>query len=586
MEASRRTIVGKILSAAAALLTVLILSLCLAPTKAHAEIIDGDCSHYSTLVTSSVYWSLDTDTGALSIYGTGTMGSGNGHKPNAVSWADYSNLIKTVSISSGVTSIQNDAFRGCAALESISLPNTLISLGGYAFYGCAALESIDLPSSLSSITSYAFVGASALKSITIPSSVKYVRESAFKDCTALESVYIEDGSCYELDMGCFQGCAKLSSIRIPDSVTLINDNCFQDCISLGCINLPAALTLIGDYAFSGCTALESIVIPSSVTKIGGNAFAECSSLKDVTFETDAVCTLLGIRAFYSCRSLTSIFIPKSVERIDVGCFSSTPIATISFEERRSYLEVQFDNFNSSSLKNVYFGNATRKDNIGWYQNDSQNTGLTNATWHYDHIHSWTTSEEGRPTCTEGDIDIETCEVCKASQAVRVGALGHSYGSPTITFADNQSSATATWTCEHDITHVETAACTVTSEITKAATCETAGDTTYTATVAANEAKGLPAGSSSITLADIPAQGHEYVDGVCTRCGFLFGDVNASGAINIVDAQIAYDLSRGRYREHDYFNILWARANVNGDETVDAADARALQCFVHYGRMGN
>ena len=73
-----------------------------------------------------------------------------------------------------------------------------------------------------------------------------------------------------------------------------------------------------------------------------------------------------------------------------------------------------------------------------------------------------------------------------------------------------------------------------------------------------------------------------------------GDVNNNGKINIVDAQVIYDMSRGNYGENyaslalpagwTHATLVWA-ANVNGDDAIDAADAFATQYFVHYGTWG-
>ena len=70
-----------------------------------------------------------------------------------------------------------------------------------------------------------------------------------------------------------------------------------------------------------------------------------------------------------------------------------------------------------------------------------------------------------------------------------------------------------------------------------------------------------------------------------------GDANGNGRVNIVDAQVVYDMAAGAYGA-DYAalalpagwtraTLLWA-ANVNGDDAIDAADAFAIQRFVHYG----
>ena len=70
-----------------------------------------------------------------------------------------------------------------------------------------------------------------------------------------------------------------------------------------------------------------------------------------------------------------------------------------------------------------------------------------------------------------------------------------------------------------------------------------------------------------------------------------GDANGNGRVNIVDAQVVYDMATGVYGEGyaaltlptgwTHATLLWA-ANVNGDDAIDAVDAFAIQRFVHYG----
>ena len=84
-----------------------------------------------------------------------------------------------------------------------------------------------------------------------------------------------------IDDYAFYGCASLSSIVIPESVTKIGQSPFIGCTSLTTIVLPDEITKIGDYAFDECKSLSSMVIPGSVTEIGAWAFIRCSNLKTI-----------------------------------------------------------------------------------------------------------------------------------------------------------------------------------------------------------------------------------------------------------------------------------------------------------------
>ena len=76
----------------------------------------------------------------------------------------------------------------------------------------------------------------------------------------------------------FYGCSGLTSVTIPNSVSIIGHYAFYGCSGLTSVTIPNSVSIIDYYAFSGCRGLTTINIPSSVSIICGYAFDNCSQL--------------------------------------------------------------------------------------------------------------------------------------------------------------------------------------------------------------------------------------------------------------------------------------------------------------------
>ena len=163
-----------------------------------------------------------------------------------------------------------------------------------------------------------FSSRSYLTSITIPDSVTIIDERAFDDCENLKSITIGN-SVTTIGYGAFWGCSNLESITIPDSVTSIGDNAFRNTSWLESKREENPLVIVNGILIDGVTCSGDVVIPDSVTSIGGEAFRDCSNLASITIP-DTV-TSIGQGAFSQCTSLKSIIIPDTVTSIDAFTFS-------------------------------------------------------------------------------------------------------------------------------------------------------------------------------------------------------------------------------------------------------------------------
>ena len=261
--------------------------------------------------TSSVRWHLDTETGILTISGTGDMHNwGYGSTP----YYSYVNYIKSLVIEEGITSIGDYAFIQCTNLESVSLPNSIKSIGDNAFSMCEKLPSITIPNSVITIKSAAFTQCRKLATITIPSSVTEIPYSIFSYCTNLTEIIVDsDNKVYDSRNGCN---------AIMETAT--------DKLVSGCINttIPSDTKTIGANAFYGCTyGFTSFEIPEGVDEIGSGAFQGCIYLKEISLPS----TLKRIQsnAFQSCYDLTSIVIPVNVESIGYGAFANCSLKKVA-----------------------------------------------------------------------------------------------------------------------------------------------------------------------------------------------------------------------------------------------------------------
>ena len=99
----------------------------------------------------------------------------------------------------------------------------------------------------------------------------------------------------------------------------------------------------------------------------------------------------------------------------------------------------------------------------------------------NHLHYSDFEVVTKPGCETRGRQRRQCTDCKQYFYEDLAPTGHDFGEPTYTWSADYSSVTATRTCKNDKSHVETETVKTTSAVTKPATLDAMGDTTYTAT---------------------------------------------------------------------------------------------------------
>lgn len=258
------------------------------------------------------------------------------------------------------------------------------------------------------------IGSQA-KTITIPDSIEKIDGNPFM-CTSLTGFSVSPNHLYYavIDNVLFEKKTKrlvcypqkktdISDYTVPDGIKEIGAQAFFNA-PLTTIALPESVTVIGDEAFDICASLTSMSIAGNISEIGINPFNQCYSLSSMTispnqtllkFDNNALynesthtlisyllasesesytipdgITAIGPYTFYSNNHLSQISIPETVDSIGEWAFydcnklenitvpsSVTSIGDHAFGTTFSQINIDVDSYNvdddvSSSIKDA------------------------------------------------------------------------------------------------------------------------------------------------------------------------------------------------------------------------------------------
>lgn len=198
-----------------------------------------------------------------------------------------------------------DVIRSTDSLDIIILDSTAINgvvypvkkIADKAFYmndkfcsGITVSETVEM------IRNKAFYAFRRLSDIYIPASVKKIEYGAFGKANSLKKITVSEKSTFfyspegsnviiETSTGrLIQGCNY--SVIPTEGVTAIGENSFDGFDSLTVVRLPESVSLIEDDAFANCSNLETVFMGGGINRIGERVFKGCDKLTDVFIDAD------------------------------------------------------------------------------------------------------------------------------------------------------------------------------------------------------------------------------------------------------------------------------------------------------------
>ena len=219
------------------------------------------------------------------------------------------NGLTSLEIPNSVTTIGEEAFYQCSGIAgSLTLSNSVTTIGRYSFGTCSGLETITIGSAMDSIAGRAFYNCSSLTTVNFNAvNCRYIGDYnaglyAFTGCSAAATLNIDENVTYIAGYG-FCDWSGLTTVNYNATNSTSSNYIWRDCTSFTSLNIGENVTAIPANLFSGSN-ITSVIIPNAVTVIGLSAFSSCSALETVTigYAVDS----MAERAFYDCDALTTI----------------------------------------------------------------------------------------------------------------------------------------------------------------------------------------------------------------------------------------------------------------------------------------
>lgn len=260
------------------------------------------------------YYSADMAT----IYGRDITTEGQLQIPSSINGID-------------VRGIESDGFDDYEKIEGVVIHGTVETIGSGAFADCISLANIELGNSVHHIGKDAFLNTEYYNDINNwdETGALYIQDALIRVDPLCEGEFVVKEGTRVIADSAFEGCSKIKTVILPESVDSIGADVFVD----------SGVLENADYWVNDCFYIGNWLIASKDTVvpeikdgtkyIADGAFRYNKTLQSVTIPEGVL--KIGNYAFWDCRDLTVLKIPSTVKSIGTNAFVFCNIKTLSLD---------------------------------------------------------------------------------------------------------------------------------------------------------------------------------------------------------------------------------------------------------------
>ena len=234
----------------------------------------------------------------------------------------------------------------------------------------ATLGMIDL----SGADAYNVVVPGAVTKDDVTASVSQIKNGIFCNKTEITSIDISDTKVTKFQTRgyghtAFEGCSRMTSIKLPETLTQLPNYMFDGCSSLKIVEIPASVKSFGTSSaahtriFNGCTSLMDILVDENSTsfkdiggvlfdKAGTTLYAYPAGRDDETYVVPDGVTKIFHGAFQNAQHLIKVRFPSSLT--DVGQYAFYGIVQGDTDDNSLEEAWFYGNLSSTNMGNFAF----------------------------------------------------------------------------------------------------------------------------------------------------------------------------------------------------------------------------------------